>query len=155
MRRTGVRSVVGAILVCLITVGLTSTVYARSVGAWAGNPIGISVPRGSCFSEFAGAVKGTFASGCNGSWEVNLPVDNSGSYTITFTAANNPGAAGAVSCQAYAVSPSGSFTNSSVVAASTTTLTTYSLPAVSVPSGGNLYIACFALANGTVGTIAW
>ncbi len=155
MRATRATFLTGSILSVLLTLGIAPAVYARSIGAWAGNPVGISVPRGSCFTESAGSVNGVIASGCNGVWEVNLPIDASGSYTISFTAKTSSGALGSLSCGAYAVASNGTFTNTAYTTASTSTLTSYTLPSISVSSGGNLYIACAGVQFGQVGTINW
>jgi len=153
MKTMRAKVIAGTILSAFVTLAIAPAAYARTVGAWAGNPLTSS--RSACYSESAGAVQSTIATGCSGEWEVNLPIDASGSFTVTFTAKNNAGAIGTVSCAAFAVAPNGTYTSTSNVAASTTSFATYSLSSISVTSGGNLYIACFGLGQGTVGTIGW
>jgi len=158
MKATRAKVILGTLLSAAVTVGVAPAAFARSVGAWAGNPIGLTTAtRGTCFSESAGAVTGNFGvSACgNYVWEVNLPVDASGTYTVYITGSSVSPNPAYVQCTAYAVALDGTHTNANPVNMTSSVLTNTPLGSVTVPSGGNLFVACFNLQYGKIGTVNW
>ncbi len=152
MKTMRAKFLLGSILPGVIALIVAPAVYARSIGAYAGNPLDNS-PR-TCFTESAAAVQGSLPTGsCTGRWEVNLPVDASGSYTVTYTGKVS-GGIGSLSCGAYAVAPDGTFSSTTYKSTTSATFATVTLDPITVPSGGNLFIAC-DISNAAVGTINW
>jgi hypothetical protein len=142
-----------------------SSVEARSVGAFSGNPLDGS--SSLCFAESAGAVTGTGATvggvACVGHpysdsprWEVNLPIDASGNWTVTVGIRGN-GTSGP-SCITYAYNQtSGYVTASGAVTNTTTSFVTKSMTVSSVPSGGFIFMACDNLddTSSAIGSVNW
>ncbi len=153
MKSTRAKLLLGSLLPGIIAMAVAPAVYARSIAAYAGNPLQNKAR--TCFTESNGAVQaGLSNTNCPGVWEVNLPVDTAGSYTVSYTGLVT-GGIGSVSCGAYAVAPDGSFAASTnYKSATTSSFATVTLDPISVPSGGNLFIAC-NISNGAVGTINW
>jgi hypothetical protein len=150
------RLLVGVVLPLSGVVALTATAEARSIGAYAGNPLD-NAPR-SCFGETNGAVfGGTSVSPCTGRWAVSLPVDTTATtYTVTFSAAWG-GLGVKPDCFAVGVSQLGVVqTPSPAVSATTTSFVAYPLGAVSVPTKGYLYLVCEGVVTGSViGSVYW
>jgi hypothetical protein len=155
------KCVMGIGVMALLVVTLEPLAKARSIGAFAGNPLDGS--SWSCFAESAGAVTGTGAAGCVGTpfagsprWETQLPVENTGSYTVTFGIRGN-GSTGPT-CLAYGVSQLSAIVVTSLSATNATTSFVPKAVAVSsVPGGGYLFGACDTLTNSSfrVGSINW
>jgi hypothetical protein len=86
----------------------------------------------------------------------SLPVESTGSYTVTFGIRGN-GATGP-NCQAYGVSQLSAIVATSGVATNaTTSYVAKSVALSSVPAGGYLFAACDTLSNSAfrVGSINW
>jgi hypothetical protein len=140
---------------------LSSAANAHTIGAFAGNPLD-GVPW-SCYSENAGAVVGPpIGMSCAGTdgfgprWEVNLPIETSGSYTVSFTAHSNSSFPINVGCEAVAVNDTaGTIAFSNHLSTASATYVSLTLNPLTVPAGGKLFVACDGLINGTVGTITW
>ena len=140
---------------------LTPAAEARSVGAFAGAPLD-NTPW-VCYRENAGGVVGNSSpipapgDTCGEArWEVNLPVDSARGYIISFATAKDPAMPVGACCAAYATSPSGAFTSTNPKCGTSTTMTTIDTEAVTVVTGGHLFLACSNL-RGTnkVNAVSW
>ena len=135
-----VMSAVGA-----FSLAAASDVSARSFGIGAGqaNAPGDAV----CFSRGSGTTTNTCAGGSRG-FEVQLPTDNSGSKSVSFTGNNS------VSCAAFATnSVNSAFVGSSTVVLPGSGFTTASLSAISLPAGGKLWLGCNVPQNASLVTV--
>src|SRR5579885_953881 len=84
MKSTRAKLLLGSLLPGIIAMAVAPAVYARSIAAYAGNPLQNKAR--TCFTESNGAVQaGLSNTNCPGVWEVNLPVDTAGSYTVSYT----------------------------------------------------------------------
>jgi hypothetical protein len=136
--------------------GLATEAHARSLGAWAGGPL-YNGPYTGCFQESGGATKGLNGTGCLNGWSVNLPIDTTGSHTVTFSVISgipgftNPG------CWAVSVNETtGVATGSAVTRTTSGSWTIFTTPAVTVPAGGNFLIDCDQIGvNSEIGTLNW
>jgi hypothetical protein len=124
-------------------VALASPASARSVGAYFGNPIDNNAPR-SCFIESNGAVSYNGGGTCPAAarWQVILPVDAAGSYSVTVTAVRQTNFQ--MACQALAVDTFGTvqFPLSNKPVISLGSIQAYNLTPVSVPAAGYLFVYC-------------
>jgi hypothetical protein len=145
----------------LLIAALAPPAHARSQGAFAGSPLDNS--SSSCFAETAGGIQGTGAAGCVGTpfassprWEVALPVESTGTFTVTFGIRGN-GATGP-SCTAFVSNQlSSTLASSATTTNATTSYVAKAVSAPSVPGGGFLYAACDTFPNSAfrVGSINW
>lgn len=145
-----------AMLAFILAIGASTATYARSVGGYAGAPLdGLAT---TCFTESFGGVVGPGIGSCGSSprWEIPLLVDASGTYTVKFTAHTSSGFPISIGCQAYATDGFGHFvSNSNHQSTASSTFVTLTLTSVTVPSGGNLILACDGMTNGTIGNVNW
>jgi len=138
---------------------LSPSAEARSIGAWSGNPLDGTTM--SCFQEDTGGIKGlpvSNASLCGSSprWEVSLPVELGGAYTVTFAIRGN--SVSGPSCLAVVANQLSGFVGSSASATSASwSFATVSVTSPAVPAGGYLYAACDNLVDYKrgVGSINW
>lgn len=141
---------------------LSPSAEARSIGAWSGNPLdGTTL---SCFREDTGGVKGlagpdsscVIPFGFTPRWEVSLPIESAGTYTVTFAIRGN--SVSGPSCLAVVANQLSGFVGAS--ASATSASNSFALKSVtspSVPAGGYLYAACDNLVDNLrgVGSINW
>jgi hypothetical protein len=154
------RSFLGVGLGVLGIAVLTPVADARSIGAWAGAPLdGVS---SNCYAENAGGVRGTGAAECPTSgllarWEVNLPIDSTGPFPVTFASASGAGGTGLPCCVAYAVSQLGVITNTTPELCSGSAMAFHPLSSIAVPLAGHLFLACRGLltSQNQIASINW
>jgi hypothetical protein len=119
--------------------------WARALGAYAGNPLD-NTDR-SCFSEQQGGVKyvGTGTCPVTARWQVMLPVDASGTYTINLRGFRSL-ASSLFSCQALSQTQDGAPFGASPVRTPLATDQNVSLTmSVTVPNSGYLFLYCYGL----------
>jgi hypothetical protein len=152
---------IAALMVPVVAfVALASPASARSVGGYFGHPLD-NAPR-ICFSESNGIVSytgGSFPSmgitcPSTARWQVILPVDFAGSYSVTVQAVRT---SSATACQALAVDTSGTVVSqSNKPFINSGSLQPYNLTAVSVPAAGYLFVYCDNMGTGSkLGSINW
>jgi hypothetical protein len=142
-------------------VALASPASARSVGGYFGHPLD-NTPR-ICFSESNGIVSYTGGSfpgtgvtcPSTARWQVILPVDAAGSYSVTVVAARFNTA---MACQALAFDTFGNvqFPQSNKQLMNSSSLQQYTLTPVSVPAAGYLFVYCDNMgASSRLASINW
>ncbi len=140
-------------------IALATPVEARVIGGFAGQPLD-GTPL-SCYAESAGAVRGTgdTSTQCTANserWEVNLPVDRTGTFNMSFWVAS-PLSGPYTCCAAYEVTPQGMFLSTPPLCTNHTALTELTTVSPSVVTQGQLFVACSGLAttSNKVGSITW
>jgi hypothetical protein len=139
--------------VAVFGLALAPAAGARSTPAWAGAPNPLTAS--NCFTESYGRVTN---SACNSqqTWEVALPVDAGGTWTVTanVTPTSDPSS---VHCIAYAVNESASsFWASPVIYANQASVAqNIALTVSGVPGGGALFLGCFLNEGAAVNTVNW
>lgn len=129
----------------VLSMAAASDVSARSFGAALGEPVTGSDT--SCFNSLSGIPVNVCGGGAR-LFEVQLPTDNSGSKTVSFTAASG------VSCTAFATnSVNSAFVGSNTILITSGTLSSGTLSAIPLPAGGKLWLQCNINSGGALGTV--
>lgn len=128
----------------LVSLGAAANVSARSFGTAAGRAITPS--DNACFNSLSGIVFN--ACGTARTFEVQLPTDNSGVKTVSFTAARG------VSCTAFATNAVNSaFVGSNTVLINTASFSTQPLSSITLPAGGKLWLQCSVNSGASLATV--
>lgn len=148
-------------LIASVTIAIAGVVvapgsaWARSLGANAGQSMDNNTPR-TCFSEQQGGIRWLGGAGCPtfARWQVMLPVDAAGSYTVTVRISRDTGTSQRPFCQVFAQTQDGvlsSQSNSQQLPVSPTgQFITLTLSGAIVPSAGYMFLFCSNFGPGDV-----
>lgn len=145
--------VAGVIVSIAGVAAVPGAAWARSLGSYAGNPLD-NTPR-TCFAEHQGGLSWTGGAGCpnTGRWQVELPVDSSGSYTVTVRMSRDNDTSQRPTCQVLTQTQDGVLSAASTAqqlpASPTGQFLTLTMTA-SVPTAGYMFVYCSGFGLGDV-----
>jgi len=145
-----------ALAVVALGLGFAPNARARSVAAWSGSPENFADY--TCFTENYASATNT-CSGAARIWEVPLPIDSNGPFTVTINVTPTSSVQ-SVGCEVATLNSDSTqswttFTSGLIYPTQPSVAQNITGGPAPVPNGGTLYAACWVAEGGRINSVNW